>query len=328
MIEVKTDMGILNLDPELIKRCNSVSQFDAGDVIARDAEATYRQFEKAFGNRAGLTPKQCAYLDGRAASWKELIEAATADHLRRRAAYVPWNVAGPSRYDSKRMDKRVDAIERGKAEWSEKLSRFIENTQKGLESLTPLETVLDNIRKGKWKHGEAIATDDPYVIEKLTAKAEYHRMKQERMKSANTYYRKHHTMRGFEGVSDDDSAVLDSDIAESFYGIPYAPFSLRNNNAMLREIEARIKRLQAHFEKEPLVGYDFEGGHVEANYELDRLQIFFDEKPDEEMREKLKSHGFHYSRRNNHAWQRQLTANAIHAARRVLEDLHPGEESA
>ena len=51
--------------------------------------------------------------------------------------------------------------------------------------------------------------------------------------------------------------------------------------------------------------------------EADRLQILFDEKPDEETRAALKSNGFRWSPRYN-AWQRQLTQNAESAARRAL----------
>ncbi len=44
-----------------------------------------------------------------------------------------------------------------------------------------------------------------------------------------------------------------------------------------------------------------------------RLQIFFDEKPDKEIREELKGNGFRYAP-SAEAWQRQLNDNAIYAA--------------
>ena len=53
------------------------------------------------------------------------------------------------------------------------------------------------------------------------------------------------------------------------------------------------------------------------NLEADRLQILFDEKPDEETRATLKQNGFRWSPRYG-AWQRQLTPNAEAAARRAL----------
>ena len=61
----------------------------------------------------------------------------------------------------------------------------------------------------------------------------------------------------------------------------------------------------------------FEGGKVVWNYEADRLQILFDAVPSEEVRSKLKMRAFKWSPRFL-AWQRQLTDNAVYAARMVL----------
>lgn len=61
----------------------------------------------------------------------------------------------------------------------------------------------------------------------------------------------------------------------------------------------------------------FEGGKVVFNYSEDRLQILFDAVPSEEVRSKLKMRAFKWSPRFQ-AWQRQLTDNAVHAARQVL----------
>lgn len=64
-------------------------------------------------------------------------------------------------------------------------------------------------------------------------------------------------------------------------------------------------------------GAKFPGGEIVRNIEADRLQILFDEKPDEETRAALKQNGFRWSPRYS-AWQRQLTPNAEAAARRAL----------
>lgn len=56
-----------------------------------------------------------------------------------------------------------------------------------------------------------------------------------------------------------------------------------------------------------------DGGKVEANTEANRLQIFFEDKPDEATREALKSNGFRWSPKAG-VWQRQLTSNAYYAA--------------
>lgn len=55
---------------------------------------------------------------------------------------------------------------------------------------------------------------------------------------------------------------------------------------------------------------------MEANTADNRLQIFFEEKPDEETRSSLKSNGFRWAPSAG-AWQRQLNDNAIFAVGRV-----------
>ena len=62
----------------------------------------------------------------------------------------------------------------------------------------------------------------------------------------------------------------------------------------------------------------FEGGRLVWNYAEERLQMFFNDKPDEETRHKLhREFRFNWSGKNM-AWQRQLTRNAVEAARQFL----------
>ena len=95
-------------------------------------------------------------------------------------------------------------------------------------------------------------------------------------------------------------------------GQAFASWALSNNNAEIRRVKDRIKSL-SQTKEIGFVGWEFEGGRVEANTEANRLQIFFDGKPDEATRTELKSNGFRWSPKAE-AWQRQLTNNAYYAA--------------
>lgn len=91
----------------------------------------------------------------------------------------------------------------------------------------------------------------------------------------------------------------------------------RNKFFDLPNVAQRMKdRLQAVREQENKE-MTFEGGTLVWNYEEDRLQILFDDIPEESKRKELKSSGFRWSPRFK-AWQRQLTSNAVYAAKRVL----------
>ena len=88
----------------------------------------------------------------------------------------------------------------------------------------------------------------------------------------------------------------------------------------IKRVADRLAELDKRQEQQaqPTENEKFDGGEIVRNLEADRLQIIFDEKPDEETRSVLKSNGFRWSPRYG-AWQRQLTRNAEYAARCVLK---------
>ena len=81
-------------------------------------------------------------------------------------------------------------------------------------------------------------------------------------------------------------------------------YELTNIGARIRETKLRIKRLE---EEENLVFNDekFIGGKVVHNKEINRIQLIFENVPNEEIRNELKRNGFHWSRKEG-AWQRLL----------------------
>ena len=162
-----------------------------------------------------------------------------------------------------------------------------------------------------------ISADDPDAIEKLKAKRDQLQELQDRMKAVNAYYRKHKTLDGCPQLSPEQIERLKANMAQGHRAgdKPFLPWQLSNNNAEIRRLTARIEQLTKQRETS-YVGWEFDGGTVEANQEENRLQIFFDEKPDEETRSVLKSNGFHWSPSAG-AWQRQLSDRTIWAADRI-----------
>ena len=65
------------------------------------------------------------------------------------------------------------------------------------------------------------------------------------------------------------------------------------------------------------VSETFDGIEIVQNFALDRVQILFDGKPDEETRSRLKGAGWRWSPREG-AWQRKLTNNALYSAKRCI----------
>ena len=167
-----------------------------------------------------------------------------------------------------------------------------------------------------------ISSDDPNAIQKLQDKLEMCEKSQKYMKEVNAYYRKNGTCEGFPGMEAARAARLDESVrqAYSWDKQPFPSYALTNNSAEIRRLKQRIEKLTVNQEV-GFVGWTFDGGEVVANSEENRLQILFDEKPDEQKRSALKGNGFKWSP-SKYDWPRQLNDNAIYAASR-MEFLRP-----
>ena len=205
-------------------------------------------------------------------------------------------IAGGSNFPVRKKEKQNAARDRNMEEWWE------------------IEGLLDKIRSTGMG---GISADDPQAVQKLESKLAKLEQAQETMKAVNAYYRKHKTLDGCPHLSPERIENLKADMSNGWRveDKPYPTWALSNNNAEIRRVKERITALTRRKEI-GYVGWEFEGGKVEANAHDNRLQIFFDEKPAPEVREELKGNGFKWSPKAE-AWQRQLNDNAIYAADRI-----------
>ena len=206
-------------------------------------------------------------------------------------------IAGGSNFPTRKKEKQNAAADRNMEEYRE------------------IQGLLDKIRSTGMG---GISADDPQAVQKLQSKLADLEKSQETMKAVNAYYRKNKTLDGCPHLSPENIERLKADMSRSWRGEhakPFEAYALSNNNAEIRRVKSRIQDLSKKKEI-GFVGWEFAGGRVEANTEANRLQIFFDEKPDEATRAELKSNGFRWSPKEE-AWQRQLTDNAYYAANYV-----------
>ena len=162
-----------------------------------------------------------------------------------------------------------------------------------------------------------IRQDDPQAIPKLQKKLAGLEKAQETMKAVNAYYRKHGTLDGCPHLSPENLENLKADMASGWHyeKKPFQSWELSNNNAEIRRVRQRIESLTRANEV-AYVGWEFDGGHVEANRDQGRLQVFFDGKPEADARQQLKENGFRWAPSVG-AWQRLLNDNAYHASDRI-----------
>lgn len=205
-------------------------------------------------------------------------------------------IAGRGNFPVRKKEEQNVALQKNCMEWME------------------IQGLLDKIRStGKG----GISSDDPNAVKKLRDKLEGLEKLQKTRKAVNTYYRKHKTLEGCTLLPQEMLTELKESMDECGYNNPkpYPTFTLSNNNAEIRRLKARIEELE-HKKDKDYPGWEFEGGKVAANIEANRLQIFFEERPDDSTRTELRKNGFRWAP-SAKAWQRQLNNNAYFAARFV-----------
>ena len=178
----------------------------------------------------------------------------------------------------------------------------------------PAELVKSKFLKLNSSHIEFVM-DDPQAAAKLEAKLVKLESAQETMKAVNAYFRKNKTLEGCPSLTPEQITKLQQEMAQSWHldkSRPYPAYMLSNNNAEIRRIRGRIEQIRQHGDTN-FAGWEFDGGRVEANKADNRLQVFFDGKPDEAARDELKANGFRWAPSVG-AWQRQLNKNAYYAA--------------
>jgi hypothetical protein len=152
---------------------------------------------------------------------------------------------------------------------------------------------------------------------------------QETMKKANAIIRsnKNVTERLIKevGFSEDNAKKIQQPDFANIIG--FAQYQLTNNNAYIKRLQDKINLLnkkQQGAEKAKESGnekYIFDGGEIEVNYELDRVQILFPGgRVDKELYQKLRKNGYVFSPTNK-AFQRKLTPQAISNACYGLKNL-------
>lgn len=173
---------------------------------------------------------------------------------------------------------------------------------------------------------DAIKSGDAQALEKLRMKLEKLESAQETMRETNAYYRKEKTLDGCPFLSLENIESIKKSMKEPWFlgDAPFAPYSLANNSAKIRQVKERIATLEkakeAGTQEHTADDIGIDGLRIVENTDAMRIQLVFDEKPDEETRDILKSNGFKWSP-SSRAWQRMLNGNGKFAAQAVVKKL-------
>ena len=295
-VQEKAAVRYYPIHEEAARRANDANSFR--DYVPGSATAEYRRMvdhaaELAQAQKGRVDPMYHERIDTLLDTYARCLAENMNKHYDIEARVPSVMIAGSSNFPVRKKEKQNAARDRNMQEWQD------------------VQGLLDKIRSTGMG---GISADDPQTVQKLEAKLASLVEAQENMKAINAYYRKHGTLDGCTVLPEKQIQALQQDMKSSWHlePKPFQSFELSNNNAEIRRTRARIEELKRHGEKE-YSGWTFDGGRVEANKEVNRLQIFFDGKPDEATREELKANGFRWAPSAG-AWQRQLNDNAYRAA--------------
>ena len=278
------------------KEMNSFSDYKPGSATAEYRHYVDEAFALAQEQKKRVDPMYHEKIDSLLDTYARKL-AANMNHGYEIDARVPSIlIAGGSNFPVRQKEKQNAARDSNMQEW-----QYIQG-------------LLDKIRSTGMG---GIRQDDPQAIPKLQKKLAGLEKAQETMKAVNAYYRKHGTLDGCPHLAPENIENLKADMASGWHyeKKPFQSWELSNNNAEIRRVRQRIESLTRANEV-AYVGWEFDGGHVEANRDQGRLQVFFDGKPEADARQQLKENGFRWAPSVG-AWQRLLNDNAYRASDRI-----------
>ena len=282
------------------KELNSFSDYKPGSATAEYNRSIEEARQIAERQKARVDAIHHAKIDRLLDTYARKLAQNMNDSFAIEARMPSIMIAGAGNFSTRRKEKQNAARD------------------KNMEEGQYIDGLLDKIRSTGMG---GISSDNPNAVEMLQNKLDGLEKSQKTMVSANAYYRKHKTLDGCPDLTPEQAQKLTSDMGAGnrWYGRaatqPFEAFELQNNNAEINRLKGRITELNRRHDSPP-AGWTFEGGRVEANADDNRLQVFFDEKPSEEIRNELKGNAFRWSPKAG-AWQRQLTHNALFAAKHM-----------
>lgn len=211
-------------------------------------------------------------------------------------------ICGPANFPVRKKEKQNAAADKNYQEWN--------NIQKLLDKMKQIQLGSSIIKAG-----------DADAIEKLEKKLERLKRYQEVMKAVNAYYRKNKTLYGCAGMSEEEIKKIQEKMKSDWHyeNKPFMTWELSNNNQNIHSVENRLKSLKS-VKDSGIQELENKYFKVIENTEIMRLQLYFEEKPEETTRTILKRNGFKWAPSQG-AWQRQLTDNAKYSLKKVLEIL-------
>lgn len=302
--EFRANPNLINR--ELAMRSHSGTSFSPEKRGEQEIEGFVAYVQEVYDrlSKHAKTDRQKEYLLTEMARFQSTFAGKYNAKLSAQGSCMSTMIAGPSKFPTGRAQKACSAADKR----YEELIEFRDRAE---------AAILRELKKmGVEEAGGEVA-----VLRNKIADAE---KLQEMMVEANKIIRKK-AEPGIGGVSKQKQLVnlgfTEQQAAEAlkpdFAGrLGFPSYALQNNSANIRRMKERIAELEKK-ETTPSGDIVFAGGTIHDSKEDDRIQIFFDQKPPQDMINRLKSEGWRWAPSIG-AWSRKRTDMALFSARRIL----------
>ena len=259
------------------KNANSFSDYAEGSATAEYRAYVDRVYD-VVDKIAEEKPNLLERATGKAERYSRKLAEYYNDYYRNEASCPSVLISGGSNFPVRKKEKQNSRRDTLHKEW-----QYLEGYAQKITHLLTME--------------QPILSSDENAIELLEEKLENLTDMQERMKAANKAIRLKDTEKGNEqlrsmGYSDEQIKELRE---PDFCGrVGYPDYALTNNNANIKRVKGRLESLKKEKSRETSENEvaDLPGVTIKENVEEMRLQLFFEGKPEPEVRDILKRQAF------------------------------------
>lgn len=274
-------------------------------------DSAYRAYSAISFSPEKRALSECKYFDEIIAEFKEIgaderaftkFETLFLSSLNAKSNCMSSMITGPANFPVARMEK-MNSRERAR---TQEMYDFIDKVKKAIDKVNNPST--------------DIRSDDKDVITKLKEKLAGLEKTQEQMKICNKIIKdkQENKIKRLAEILGNEERAKSLLAPDSCNRIGFASFSLTNNNATIRSTKQRIKQLEAQAgRKTTETKFDDYNLIIIQNAEEERVQFFFDGKPEQEIINLMKKHGFKWSR-NNNCWQRLWNNNCMYSVNHYI----------
>jgi len=267
-------------------------------------DSAYRAYYSISFSPEKRALSECQYFDEINKEFKELgaderafnkFESLFLSSLNAKSNCMSSMITGPANFPVARMEK-MNSRERAR-------------TQEMLD-------FVDKVKKAIYKKNNPstkIRSDDKDAITKLKEKIAGLEKLQDKMKACNKIIKdkKENKIERLSEILGNEERAKSLLTPDSCNRIGFASFSLSNNNSSIRTAKQRLKQLEVQAgRKTTNTRFDKYNLSIIQNAEEERVQFFFDDKPEQDIINLMKKHGFKWSRTNN-CWQRLWNNNCM-----------------